>query len=76
MATATRTRAAQTRATSTEGDADATMTTAQAPITEADIQAYVEARVAAAYQLQQAQAEIAEPEFWWDVAAFGPMPRW
>jgi hypothetical protein len=47
MATATRTRAAQTRATSTEGGADATMTTVQAPITEADVQAYVEAKVVA-----------------------------
>ena len=73
MATATRTRAAQARATATEeAGADATLTTAQAPaISEADVQAYVEARVAAAYQ--QAQPEIAEPQFWWDVAAYGPI---
>lgn len=73
MATTTRTRGAQARAV--EGDVSngsATLTLVESPIAEADIKAYVEAKVAAAYQ-QAIEPEVAEPQFWWDVAAFGPV---
>ena len=70
MATTTRARS-HARAAERDADAAEAMSVAQAAVTEADVKAYVEAQVKSAYE--QASPEIAEPQFWWDVASFGPI---